>query len=72
MILSGRTGLKGCAARTGQPALALDPRPVTQRRAVMSFAFGVATTGAQQVTFLTGRKSVFSNGDRHGFNFPFR
>jgi hypothetical protein len=61
MMLGENSGLKGRAARAGEPVAALDPAVRTQRRAVMPFRERwVRRSG---VTFLTGRKSVFSNGD---------
>jgi hypothetical protein len=69
MMLGGRTGLKGCAARTGKPAPALDPRPPTQQRAIMPFRARFvrrprrSSYSARGVTFLSGRKSIFSIGD---------
>jgi hypothetical protein len=52
-------GLKGCAARTGQPAAALDPLTRTPRWAVMPFRTRVFAAGgchlyfARRVTFLS-------------------
>ena len=52
-------GLKGCAARTGQPAAALDPLTRTLHLAVMPFRTPVFTAGgchlyfAHRVTFLS-------------------
>src|SRR5580704_10877930 len=65
-MLSETGGLKGRAARAGKPVTALDPAVLPQRRAVMPFRAGwVRRPG---VTFLTGRKSVFSNGDRQNIS----
>jgi hypothetical protein len=64
-------GLKGCAARTGRPALALDPLALTPafgRDAVSLNACpppgGGAISTLHGVTFLTGRICDFSNGER--------
>jgi hypothetical protein len=62
MMLGETAGLKGRATRAGEPVSALDPAALTQRRAVMPFR---EVCPPPEVTFLTGRKSVFSNGDRH-------
>jgi hypothetical protein len=71
MMLGESDGRKGCAARTGKPASALDPLALTQRLAVMPFRArcvprqgSIMSTG-RAVTFLTGRNCDFSNGDRH-------
>jgi len=37
IVLGEGEGLKGCAARTGKPASALDPLALTQRLADMPF-----------------------------------
>ena len=70
MMLGENDGLKGCAARPGKPAPALDPLALTRRLAVMPFRGGrvprkrsVMSTG-RAVTFLSGRNCDFSNGDR--------
>ena len=70
-MLGENDGLKGCAARPGKPAPALDPLALTRRLAVMPFRGGrvprkrsVMSTG-RAVTFLSGRNCDFSNGDRH-------
>jgi hypothetical protein len=61
MMLGEDDGLKGRASRAGAPVAALDPAALAQRSAVMPFrAKWVHRLG---VTFLMGRKSVFSNGD---------
>ena len=41
MMRGAGEGLKGCAARTGKPAAALDPLARTPRLAVMPFGKGV-------------------------------
>ena len=53
---------KGRAARAGGPVSALDPADLSQRRVVMPFR--ETCVRRPGVTFLTGRKSVFSNGHR--------
>ena len=74
MMLGENDGLKGCAARPGKPAPALDPLALTRRLAVMPFRGGrvprkrsVMSTG-RAVTFLSGRNCDFSNGDRHSID----
>jgi hypothetical protein len=42
MMLGEIDGLKGRAARAGEPVSALDPAALTQRRAVMPFREGAA------------------------------
>src|ERR1700675_5104986 len=42
-------GLKGCAARTGQPAAALDPLTRTPRLAVMPFRTSVFAAGVSSL-----------------------
>ena len=42
MVLGEGDGLKGCAARTGAPAAALDPLALTPRLLVMPFRAGVS------------------------------
>jgi hypothetical protein len=76
MMLGENDGLKGCAARPGKPAPALDPLALTRRLAVMPFRGGrvprkrsVMSTG-RAVTFLSGRNCDFSNGDRHLYSVP--
>jgi len=44
MMWGGDEGLKGCAARTGKPALALDPLIATPRLADMPFRRGGSAT----------------------------
>jgi hypothetical protein len=59
MMLGAGEGLKGCAARTDQPAAALDPLTRTPRLAVMPFrkamsaAQGCHLYFARRVTFLS-------------------
>jgi hypothetical protein len=42
IVLDEGEGLKGCAARTGKPASALDPLALIPRLAVMPFRAGVS------------------------------
>jgi hypothetical protein len=44
MMLGKTDGLKGRAARAGEPASALDPADLNQRTAVMPFRDGVTVT----------------------------
>jgi hypothetical protein len=55
MMLGAGEGLKGCAARTGKPASALDPLARTQRLADMPFRKGVsAAWGSVMSTLRAG------------------
>ena len=60
-------GLKGCAARTGKPASALDP--ATRAPAQGNGAVSLRPRPPPHVTFLSGRNRDFSNGHRHGWIF---
>ena len=56
MMLAENDGLKGRAARAGEPVAALDPAAPTQRIAVMPFRAGCVRRGchfyfARRVTF---------------------
>ena len=46
IVLGEGDGLKGCAARTGKPASALDPLARTQHLAVMPFRTSVSAAGS--------------------------
>ncbi len=50
MMWGGDAGLKGCAARTGKPASALDPLIATPRLADMPFRGGGFAAGSVAVT----------------------
>jgi hypothetical protein len=80
MMLGENDGLKGHASRAGEPVAALDRAALTKRIAAMPVRAGCVRrqrgvmSTLHPVTFLTGRKSVFSNGDRQnsgtiGFSF---
>jgi hypothetical protein len=51
-------GLKGCAARTGQPAAALDPLTRTPRLAVMPFRTSVFAAGVSSLLCAQGDISI--------------
>ena len=66
MMLGAGEGLKGCAARTGTPALALDPLARTPRLAMMPFHTrcvrspgGCHLYFARRVTFLSCADSAW-------------
>ena len=50
MMWGGDEGLKGCAARTGEPASALDPLIATPRFAEMPFRRGGSTAAGRVIS----------------------